>query len=94
VVSPQSNPFLFFFSYVYILRDFSGGTLCSFKAAGNFSKQDKGASLSERKGRVLAPPVFKNSQGKPKAFKASKKFFAYFLTREKPVLNLIGDRSP
>jgi hypothetical protein len=85
---------VFAFYFICRLRDFSGGTLCSFKAVGNFSKQDKGASLSEPKGRVLAPPVFKNSQGKPKAFKASKKFFAYFLTRKKPVLNLIGDRSP
>jgi len=56
--------------------------LCAFKATVNFSKQDKGASLSECVARVLAPPVLENSQGQPKAFKARKKFFAYFLTRE------------
>jgi hypothetical protein len=55
--------------------------LCAFKAAVNFSKQDKGASLSERM-RVLAPPVLGNSQGQPQAFKVRKKFFAYFLTQE------------
>jgi hypothetical protein len=83
VVSPRGNPFLFFSPFVFISCEiFLEEHLCSFKAAGNFSKQDEGASLSERVARVLAPPVFKNSQGKPKAFKGSKKFFAYFLTRE------------
>ncbi len=37
--------------------------LCSFKAAVHFQKQDKGVSLSECEARVLAPPVFENSQG-------------------------------
>jgi len=59
------------------------GASCSFKAAVKFPKQDEGASLFEHPVRVLAPSVLGISQGKPKAFKVSKSFFAYFLCDKK-----------